>query len=227
MRSECRLESTLATSRPFFTHPCIGYGFRLDSRSGKRDAAGIGRSPSLRAELSSPPRLSTRSSLGPPDQRKLRRASRSPSGAERSSTSSNRTRFPDFQEMAGSFNSKRAYFGNSFAERAGINSWRSETHVIAALWSSEFLHALRLRTSSFRGLCPDGSAAFDDWWRGVRANTGKSSTLVVLDPAATGKQRAFVDLDGSLTARPRYRGYSDAVTTLARSGSTSAASSSG
>ena len=36
-------------------------------------------------------------------------------------------------------------------------------HVIAALWSSEVLHALRLRTASFRALCPGSDAvAFAD-----------------------------------------------------------------
>lgn len=32
----------------------------------------------------------------------------------------NRTRFPDFQDAEGSFNSKRAYLGQALAERAGI-----------------------------------------------------------------------------------------------------------
>jgi hypothetical protein len=71
----------------------------------------------------------------------------------------NRTRFPDFGEMAGAFNAKRAYLGAALAERVGISRWASETHIIAALWSSEVLHAIRLRPESFRALCPDGSAA--------------------------------------------------------------------
>ena len=78
----------------------------------------------------------------------------------------NRTRFPDFQEMAGAFNAKRAYLANDLADARRRASWRSETHVIAALWSSEVLHALRLRTNSFRALCPESPEAFDDWWAG-------------------------------------------------------------
>jgi len=69
----------------------------------------------------------------------------------------NRTRFPDFQEMAGAFNAKRAYLASALAERAGVFGWRSQTHVMAALWSSEVLHAVRLRISSFHSLCPDSA----------------------------------------------------------------------
>ena len=56
----------------------------------------------------------------------------------------NRTRFPDFQETAGSFNAKRAYLGAAFANRLALGRWESETHVVVALWSAEVLHALRL-----------------------------------------------------------------------------------
>ncbi len=34
----------------------------------------------------------------------------------------NRTRFPNFQDMAGTFNSKRAYLGGVLADRVGIRS---------------------------------------------------------------------------------------------------------
>jgi len=57
----------------------------------------------------------------------------------------NRTRFPDFQEMAASYNAKRAYLAEAIGERVGITRWSSQTHVIAALWSAEVLHALRMR----------------------------------------------------------------------------------
>jgi transcriptional regulator with XRE-family HTH domain len=139
----------------------------------------------------------------------------------------NRTRFPDFQEMAGSFNQKRAYFGDAFAERVGVRAWRSQTHVIAALWSSEVQHALRLRTSSFRALCPDQANAVEAYWDGAPPTSGSSASLIVLDPGAIGKRREWIDLDSALTARPRYRGYSDAAASLARKGVTAAASSSG
>jgi transcriptional regulator with XRE-family HTH domain len=128
----------------------------------------------------------------------------------------NRTRFPDLQEVAGAFNAKRAYLGDALAERCGVGRWASETHVMAALWSSEILHALRLRTESFRSLCPDGSAAMTAWWAGDPPGSGTISTLVVLDPLAGGRERPFVGLEAALRARPRYRGYADAVAQLDR-----------
>ena len=139
----------------------------------------------------------------------------------------NRTRFPDFQEMAGAFNAKREYLADSLAARAGVTAWRSQTHVISALWSSEVLHTLRLRTASFRALCPDSAQAFETWWRGDPPKAGASSTLVVLDPTAAGRQRTWITLDDALSARPRHRGYSDAAATLERNGSTAAARRSG
>ena len=76
--------------------------------------------------------------------------------------------------MAGSFNQKRAYFGDAFGKRAGVRAWRSETHVISALWSSEVLHALGLRTSSFRALCPDPANDLEAWWKGETPTSGLS-----------------------------------------------------
>jgi transcriptional regulator with XRE-family HTH domain len=127
----------------------------------------------------------------------------------------NRTRFPDFQEMAGAFNGKRAYMAAALGERLGVSSWASETHVVAALWSSEVLHALRLRTASFKALCPDAPDAFADWWSGVPVRRGKSVTLIVLDPRAVGRQRPWVHLDEALVVRPRYRGYAEAAAACA------------
>ena len=127
----------------------------------------------------------------------------------------NRTRFPDLQEAAGAFNAKRAYLGNAMAERLGVKSWRSETHVIVALWSSEVLHSLRLRTESFRALCPQAAATFSAWWSGEPPSQGKASALVVLDPLASGRQRSFISLDDALVARPRYAGYADVAARLA------------
>jgi hypothetical protein len=121
----------------------------------------------------------------------------------------NRTRFPDFQEMAGVFNAKRAYLGAAIAGRVGVRRWASETHVIVALWSSEIVHALRLRTESFRTLCPDSTQSVERWWSGEAPPTGTSSTLVVLDPLAQGRQESFIDLDRALIARPRHRGYAE------------------
>lgn len=126
----------------------------------------------------------------------------------------NRTRFPDLQQTAGSYNAKRSYLAAELGERLGVNAWASETHVIVALWSSEVLHSLRLRTESFRALCPDDGSAFESWWRGDTPRAGKTSALVVLDPLAKGRRRAFVGLDAALPARPRYRGYADAASAM-------------
>jgi DNA-binding XRE family transcriptional regulator len=123
----------------------------------------------------------------------------------------NRTRFPDFQEMAGAYNAKRANLGASLAERAGVRGWLSETHVVVALWSSEVLHALRLRSESFRALCPDPPGALVGWWHGSPPAAGVSSLLIVLDPLATGRQRLFVGLEEALSVRPRHRGYAQAA----------------
>ena len=124
----------------------------------------------------------------------------------------NRTRFPDFQESAGSFNSKRVYLGQALAERVGIRRWASETHVVVALWSAEVLHSLRLRPESFRSLCPDPSDAFAEWWAGRAPSTGVSSSLVLLDPLTSGRQRVFVGLDEAIgSAKPRHRGYADVI----------------
>lgn len=128
----------------------------------------------------------------------------------------NRTRFPDLQEMAGAFNSKKAYFGRVMADRVGLRAWASETHVLVALWSSEVLHSLRLRAESFRAICPDPTTSFEGWWSGVPPAAGRSSTLVVLDPLAVGRQRLFVALDDAMTVRPRHRGYADVAQRLAR-----------
>ncbi len=126
----------------------------------------------------------------------------------------NRTRFPDFQEMAGSFNAKRAYLGRVLAERLGRNGWVSEPHVIAALWSAEVLHAFRLRSESFRALAGGDPGAFERWWNGSPPAAGRSATLIILDPLAAGRYRPFVGLDRALTARPRYRGYADAASAM-------------
>ena len=126
----------------------------------------------------------------------------------------NRTRFPDLQETAGSFNAKRAYLGRALAERLNLGRWRSETHVIAALWSAEVLHTLRLRTETFRALCPTDPAPLEGWWSGTPPSSGLHSCLVVLDPAANSRQRQWIDLNAALTAKPRHRGYADAASAI-------------
>jgi len=128
----------------------------------------------------------------------------------------NRTRFPNLQEVAGSFNAKRAYLPAVIAERIGLRGgWQSVTHVIASLWSSEVLHVIRLRTGTFRALCPDPPSAFRSWWAGDPPTRGISTSLIVLDPRPDlGRRQRFADLDDAMSARPRYRGYAHAAETL-------------
>ena len=128
----------------------------------------------------------------------------------------NRTRFPDMQDSFGSFNAKVSYLGAELAERAGVGRWRSETHVIAALWSGEVLHSIRTHAASFASVCPDSVDAFEAWWRGEPLETGHRSILVVFDPAEGRRRdrRRWLAIDELAGERPRYRDYADAVELL-------------
>lgn len=127
----------------------------------------------------------------------------------------NRTQFPNVQETSGSWNAKRAYLAPQLAERLGLRvGWKSVTHVMAALWTAEVRRVLRLRTATFRGLCPDPPERFASWWQGNPPASGVSSTLVLFDPCALGKQRRFVSFDEGLNARPRHHGYADVAQCL-------------
>ena len=128
----------------------------------------------------------------------------------------NRTQFPDLQDAAGSYNAKRAYLPQVFAERIDLHGgFVSVTHVIVALWSAEVIHAVRLRGATFRSLCPDPITALESWWSGDPPERGQSSTFALLDPTATGRQRLWLDLGGTLDGgRPRFRGYADAADRL-------------
>jgi len=129
----------------------------------------------------------------------------------------NRTRFPNLQEAFGSYNAKRAYLAADVAERIGLGGgWRSETHVIAAFWSSEVLHSLRLRTASFEAVCPDPVDAFAAWWSGEPPALGQASCLVVFDPdpGPGGRRRRFIGLAEAMRAEPRYRDYAAAARAL-------------
>jgi transcriptional regulator with XRE-family HTH domain len=136
----------------------------------------------------------------------------------------NRTRFPDVQGFAGSWNAKRAYLAKNLADRLEVtpSRWRSITHVVVALWSAEVLHPLRLRAQTFRSACPDPAGAFAGWWMGSPPDAGTSSTLVVLDPlpGRRSSRRQWIDLETALdrATDPRYRGYSEAVEALRRAG---------
>lgn len=125
----------------------------------------------------------------------------------------NKTQFPDLQDAFGTFNTKRSYLGAKMAARVGLPQWRSETHVIAALWSAEVLHSIRTHEASFESVCPGPVDPFDAWWRKDPPTTGRHSVLVLFDPAEglhRGRRRwlALADL---ANARPRYRDYADAV----------------
>lgn len=129
----------------------------------------------------------------------------------------NRTRFPTVGDVAGSWNAKRRWLGPEMARRLGIPGFSSETHVMVCLWSGEVIHELRRRPATFRSLAPDPADRFASWWEGRAAGRGRSSSLVLLDPAATARQRPWVDLEAALTvARPRMRGYAEAVDRIGR-----------
>ena len=132
----------------------------------------------------------------------------------------NRTRFPNIQEAVGSFNAKRRYLPAVIAERlgGGGRGFESVVHVMAVLWSSEAIHAVRLHGATFAAVCPDGPAAFAAWWTGVgNPPTGASSSLVLLDPApATSRHRPWAPLSDA--TRPRYRGNADAAVAVSRGG---------
>lgn len=124
----------------------------------------------------------------------------------------NRTRFPNIQDAAGSFNAKRAYLAPAVAERLGIRrGFASVTHAIIALWSAEVQHVVRLRTATFRALAPDGAEPFAAWWRGDPPDRGNATTFVLFDPLPRRRSRQWVTLGDALRVEPRYRGYADAA----------------
>jgi hypothetical protein len=126
----------------------------------------------------------------------------------------NRTRFPNVQEALGTYASKRAYLGRVLAERLGVRTgWHTETHVIAALWSSEVLHVLRQREATFRAACPDGAEPVRAWWAGQPPTSGSTSSLILLDPAP-GVRASFRIAEPTPTTRPRHRGYAEAAAAL-------------
>lgn len=132
----------------------------------------------------------------------------------------NRTRFPNIGEAAGAWNAKRAWLPQAMAERTAVGRWRIVTHAMVCLWSAEVLHALRMRAETFRSICPDPANAFLAWWSGEAGppscdSIPSSTTLVLLDPFANGRQRPMSDLETAVaSARPRVRGYAEAAERL-------------
>jgi transcriptional regulator with XRE-family HTH domain len=132
----------------------------------------------------------------------------------------NRTRFPNVQDVAGAFNQKRVYLAQAIADRLGIKGgFHSVTHVMVTLWSAEVIHSFRIRTETFRTLCPDPVDRFADWWAGKPPAFGLHRTLVIFDPApATPRRPTFRGLEPIDTLRPRYAGYREAVEALEAAG---------
>jgi transcriptional regulator with XRE-family HTH domain len=130
----------------------------------------------------------------------------------------NRTRFPNIQDAIGSYNAKRRYLPGVIAERLGRRGgFESVTNVIAGLWSSEVIHAVRLHAATFDAVCPDPADGFAAWWGGHMPAAGVTSTIVVLDPGRLmTRQRRWAPI-GPAT-RPRHRGYAAASTALSREG---------
>jgi transcriptional regulator with XRE-family HTH domain len=128
----------------------------------------------------------------------------------------NRTRFPNIQEAIGSYNRKRQYLPGVVAERLGRrHGFSSVTHVIAALWSSDAIHALRMHPATFQAVCPDDPFAFDRWWSGYLPEPGVTSSLILLDPdRPSARHRVFSPLEPA--TRPRYRDYAAAANALSR-----------
>jgi hypothetical protein len=131
----------------------------------------------------------------------------------------NRTRFPDVQEIAGSFNAKCRYMPGVIARRVGVKAWASETHVLMGLWSSEVMHVVRARRATFQALCPDPMGGLLAWLDGRDPPPGETRCFAVLDPMASGRQRVVTDLDAVLRGvAPRVRDYREAADRLRASG---------
>jgi transcriptional regulator with XRE-family HTH domain len=130
----------------------------------------------------------------------------------------NKTLFDDVQEAFGTFNAKREYLGAALAARVGVGRWRSETHVIAALWSTEVMRTLRSHRASFGSVCPDPAQEFEAWWRGDVPSAGRHRTLILFDPIEGVRcdRRRWAGLADLPGLRPRYRDYEDAVGELLR-----------
>ncbi len=128
----------------------------------------------------------------------------------------NRTRYPDVQDSTGRFNTKRSYLATALWQSLGFDRPpRTETHVMVALWSAEVLRVLRRDPSTFRATCPDPPDDFYAWLAGEPPTGRRSTTLVLFDPFATGRQRRFLSLDSALDgARSRIAGYAEAAAKL-------------
>ena len=128
----------------------------------------------------------------------------------------NRTQFPNVQEALGSYGAKRAYLGRVLADRLGIDGgWRNECHVIAGLWTSEVLHVVRLRETTFRITCPNELDGFRQWWNGAAPrDAAVTSSFLVLDPRPGVRDAFRIGARPGPSTRPRYRGYAEVAEAL-------------
>ena len=125
----------------------------------------------------------------------------------------NRTRFPDVQDGVGRYNGKKAFLAGAIWERLGMSGPPvSVTHVMVAFWSAEVIEVLKRSPGTFAAVCPDPPEAFFGWWGGRPPRSGATSTLLLLDPFASGSQRRFATLREILDgAGPRMSGYAAAA----------------
>jgi hypothetical protein len=131
----------------------------------------------------------------------------------------NKTALPNLQDAFGAFSSKRAYLGAELAARLGLKRWRSETHAMALLPSSEILRSIKQHRASFESLDRDGSQVFGAWWSGNPPPAGRSTAVVLLDPTSRRRDaRVWVGIVEPAAGRPRYRNYTDALAALVASG---------
>ena len=131
----------------------------------------------------------------------------------------NRTRFPDLQEAAGAYNAKRQYLATVVAGQLGVRAFASQTHVMVGLWSAEVIHSVRIRSATFRALGPHSRERFDAWLKGEPPTAGTTSSVVLLDPFASGRRATIIGLEHVLAGtRPRVRGYREAAERLRAEG---------
>jgi transcriptional regulator with XRE-family HTH domain len=130
----------------------------------------------------------------------------------------NKTRLDDVQATFGAFNAKRRYLGTELATAHGVERWRSETHVLALLWSREVADAVRRARASFAAVCSDAALAFEQWWSGEPPGEGRRSILVSFDPLSGRRsdRRRWAGLAETDSVRPRYRDYADAAAAVRR-----------
>ena len=127
----------------------------------------------------------------------------------------NRTAFPDVQDAFGAFNAKRVYLGADLAERAGVSGWRSETHVMAALWSTEIISTIRRHRATFGTIATGSPGSFEDWWSGRLPEPGHHAAVILLDPVPRrSAARAWTTLGEGFEGRARHAGYAAAAMSI-------------